>query len=447
MNSPTHRPETRKTRSALIRTFAFYVLLPVTLLCVAREFAPVRYFPVVTNAQTGNVFTVNTTADPNDGLCDALGTGTGNKDCSLRDAIRQANNTPANDTVNSNLGPGAHTITLTVGELLVNQNATITGPGADLLTVRRSGAANTPRFGVLNITAGTVLLSGLTLSGGFTDSEGGGIRNNGTLTLNSCTVTENTSNDFGHGIYNEGLLTVNDSLIVSNTDLGGAPGGGIYNERSSTTTINRSTISANTAQGGAGIRNHGTLIINESTISGNTDLGINGAGIENYGSLTIADSAVTGNTTATGDGAGIFTNGTAVISNTTISGNSTRFGWGGGIFNRSSLSLSGVTIAKNSSDVGGGVFNFGSGVNIVNTIAAGTAAPTSSPDTLGPFASQGYNLIGNRGDGTTGLGSTGDQVGTPSAPLNAELATLAANGGPTKTHALLSGSSAIDKGI
>ena len=144
---------------------------------------------------------------------DALGTG-GNKDCSLH-AIRLANTQRA-DTVNFNLGPGAQTIMLTIDELVVSESATITGPGADKLTVRRSAAANTPRFRVLEVTAGTVSVSGLRISGGSSTFEGGGIRNRGTLTLNDCIVAGNTSNDGGHGINNDGQLIVNDCTIVGN---------------------------------------------------------------------------------------------------------------------------------------------------------------------------------------------------------------------------------------
>src|SRR5215470_850133 len=36
-------------------------------------------------------FEVNSTADTDDGSCDALGTGTGNQDCTLREAINAAN--------------------------------------------------------------------------------------------------------------------------------------------------------------------------------------------------------------------------------------------------------------------------------------------------------------------------------------------------------------------
>jgi CSLREA domain-containing protein len=446
MRWPTQRPESRKTGSAVIRAFAFYVLLPMMLLCVVREFAPAKYFPVTTRAQAGHVFTVNTTADTDDGACDELGTGSGNKDCSLRDAIRLANNTASADTINFNLTPGA-TITLTIRELLVSQSMTIIGPGADKLTVHRSDSVNTPNFSVLNITAGTVSVTGLTISGGSNATlEGGGIRNRGTLTVNDCIVTDNTSEFGGNGIYNHGQLTVNDSIIVTNTDSGGF-GGGIFNDISSTTTINRSKIANNTGRGGGGIYNRGNLTLNESTISGNTDSGISGSGIYNFGSLTITNSAVTSNTSNSGDGAGIYNGGSSVITNTTISGNSTTFGWGGGIFNSSSLSLAGVTITKNRADVGGGIFDTRTPVNIVNTIVAGNDAIEASPDTHGAYVSQGYNLVGNRGSATTGFGATGDQVGTFSTPINAKLAALAENGGLTKTHKLLAGSPAIDKGI
>jgi CSLREA domain-containing protein len=445
----TYGPKTRKAGSAFIRFVSLYALLPLALLCAAREFAPAEYFAVRTTAQTANVFTVNTTADTNDGSCDPLGTGSGNKDCSLRDALHFANTIAGTDTVNFDLGLGAHTITLTVGELNVNQSVSISGPGSDLLTVSRSSAVNTPRFGVLNITAGTVSISGLTISGGSPSStEGGGIRNKGTLTLNDCLITGNSSGFGGNGIYNQGQLTVNDSRIVANTG-SGFSGGGIYNERSATTTINRTTIANNSAQGGGGIYNLGNFNINESTISGNIDLGISGAGISNSGSLTLSNSAVTGNTTASGDGAGINSSSSSsslVISNTTISGNSTNFGWGGGCFCRGSVSLVGVTISDNFADVGGGVFQSSGGLSIANTIVAGNRARTASRDTLGAYASKGYNLIGDGQSNTTGFGAPGDQLGTSSAPVNAKLGTLAANGGRTQTHELLSGSPAIDKG-
>ena len=53
-----------------------------------------------------------------------------------------------------------------------------------------------------------------------------------------------------------------------------------------------------------------------------------------------------------------------------------------------------------------------------------------------------YNLIGTGGSGGLTNGVNGNQVGV----ANPGLGTLADNGGPTQTIALLPGSPAIDKG-
>ena len=135
----------------------------------------------------------------------------------------------------------AHTITLTTGELLVNKNVTITGPGANLLTISGNNASR-----IFNIQSGkTVTISGLTLNNGNAGGgDGGGVLNGGTLTLANCAVTGNT---------------------------GGGNGGGVTNSTGGALTITGSTISGNTAiQGGAGILNAATLTLINSTISGNT---------------------------------------------------------------------------------------------------------------------------------------------------------------------------------
>jgi hypothetical protein len=83
-------------------------------------------------------------------------------------------------------------------------------------------------------------------------------------------------------------------------------------------------------------------------------------------------------------------------------------------------------------------------VRLHNTIIAGNSDPGYAPDCTGQtITSDGYNLIGT----TTGCSfsqATGDIVdqGVASAGLGA----LADNGGTTQTHALLSGSMAIDAG-
>ena len=84
----------------------------------------------------------------------------------------------------------------------------------------------------------------------------------------------------------------------------------------------------------------------------------------------------------------------------------------------------------------------GASTSLTNTIVAGNLG---SPDLSGSFTSNGSNLIGNTGAATMPA-AAGDQIGTSAIPIDALLATLADNGGPTLTHALLSDSTAIDAG-
>ncbi|MCH7720171.1 MAG: hypothetical protein IH988_04165, partial [Planctomycetes bacterium] len=109
--------------------------------------------------------------------------------------------------------------------------------------------------------------------------------------------------------------------------------------------------------------------------------------------------------------------------------------------------VTGNAATSNSVSEGGGIYNSGGAVNLTNTIVALNTTATSDPDVSGPFTSQGNNLIGD-GTGSTGFtdGVNSDQVGTGGSPINPLLGPLQDNGGSTSTHALLTGSPAIDAG-
>src|SRR6185503_5272289 len=98
-------------------------------------------------------------------------------------------------TIVFNLG-GSETISLTSGELLINRNVAVIGPGAGLLTVTRAqGAAN---FRIFHITPGhTVTIQGLTITRGYINFgfvSGGGIYNDhSNLTVNKCIITGNSA--------------------------------------------------------------------------------------------------------------------------------------------------------------------------------------------------------------------------------------------------------------
>jgi hypothetical protein len=123
-------------------------------------------------------------------------------------------------------------------------------------------------------------------------------------------------------------------------------------------------------------------------------------------------------------------------------------GTGGGIYGRI-IYLTNSTITGNSaSNNGGGVYNVGGGPRSPrarNTIIALNSAP-NGPDMYGVLNSENFNLIGNSAGATISGAQFSDQIGTPGSPIDPLLGDLADNGGPTFTHALLSSSTAIDRG-
>src|SRR5436305_4164131 len=82
---------------------------------------------------------------------------------SLRQAIFNAS---SGDTIT--FAPSVTTVTLTSGELVIDKNLTITGPGANRLTVQRS-PPNGPPFRIFRISSSpvTVSISGITISQGY----------------------------------------------------------------------------------------------------------------------------------------------------------------------------------------------------------------------------------------------------------------------------------------
>jgi hypothetical protein len=389
---------------------------------------------------------------------------------SLRQALASANN---GDTINFAV---TGTIALTSGELLVNKNVGISGPGAATLAVDGNFTSR-----VFHIGAGkTVSISGLTLTNGFTDFEnGGGILNDhATLTLDRCAVqTCSVSQGYGGGICNNGsggnaTLTILNSAISSNgvdyggggicnldgtvtimnstidgnvsaytgVPFGGGQGGGAYNE-DGTMVITNSVVSHNVAGSpglkfpsgnGGGISNYGTMTISDSTIISNQAF-IIGGGVDSNGTLTITGSTITGNHAdgihdgrPLGNGGGISGTGLVIV-NSTISGNwAVAFPgglWGGGVIKNCTISGNG----------NGGVFT--QGIEIGNTILNDNAGANID----GPATSLGYNISSDDGGGN--LTGPGDQINTD--PM---IGPLQGNGGLTLTHALLPGSPAINAG-
>jgi hypothetical protein len=201
---------------------------------------------------------------------------------------------------------------------------------------------------------------------------------------------------------------------------------------------------------GGGIYNdHATLALDNCTVSGNY-AGYGGGGVHNRsGTLTVTNSTFSGNGAAApysvGSGGGILTDGydgnaTLTVINSTFSGNLARYA-GGGIYNDggATLTVNNSTFSGNLDDYGGsGIFNRGS-MTIGSTILNAGAWGENLYNGFGTVISLGYNLSSDDGGGL--LTAIGDQINTD--PM---LGPLQDNGGPTFTHAPLTGSPAIDAG-
>lgn len=186
-----------------------------------------------------------------------------------------------------------------------------------------------------------------------------------------------------------------------------------------------SSVNATTSAQGGGISLQGSgseLYLTDCTFSGNSvSAATGGFGAAVYcssGPATITNCTFTGNTASAGTvdyGAAVYAGGGGTIRSCTITGNA-----GGGVANAA-------------------IYAAGAAVTLENTIVAGNSGTQMGFATT-PFISAGHNLIG---DGSSGFvdGQNGDQIG-----VDPQLASLADNGGPTPTCALLANSPAIDAG-
>lgn len=345
-----------------------------------------------------------------------------------------------------------------VENVSITKDLAIDGAGLDVTIVDGGGLDR-----VVDVTRGTVTLSGVTITNGDTDSDGGGIRNLGQLTVTDVKVTLNRSANFGGGISNQeggsltlencevvenhadfdgggirlqddGAVMITDCIVARNT--AGVSGGGIrVFDSVSVVTLTNSLVTDNVADDrGGGIHNlGGDVTISDTTLSGNFSGGSGGGIFNDEGTLTLLRSTVSGNTSATSR-PGLYNHlGLMTLVNSTVSGHS-----GYGIFNDglAILTLANSTVTGNSFT---GVWNSSGSASIQmgNSIIAQNGSGGCG-GIVSVVVSSGYNL--ESGD-TCGLAASGDLINTD--PL---LGPLADNGGPTFTHALLTGSPAIDAG-
>jgi hypothetical protein len=391
---------------------------------------------------------------------------------SLRNALASAND---GDMIDATGVSGI--ILLTSGELQINHNVTVNGPGAANLAVNGNAASR-----VFENFASNVTISGFTITNGHfpVGSPGGGIFNHGGLIVGDSSISANDgtgiynghnpsggtltvmnssiSANNGGGINSFGTLAVTNSTISNNLDGGGISAGGIV-------TISNSTINDNQKAGcyGGGLSVSGNVTVISSTISGNSLVGCPGcscSGPFGGGGIAATDATVTIiNSTISGNhadrsydaGGGIYMidmcPGSVTLINSTVSDNSSAVGAGGGGFAyecpdggpAGTFVIENSTFSGNWAPNGGGIRNNGGVAQIGNTVFNAGVSGGTILGNVGAWTSLGYNLASDDGGGV--LTGPGDQINT-----NPMLGPLQDNGGPTFTHALLPGSPAIDAG-
>jgi hypothetical protein len=332
---------------------------------------------------------------------------------SLRDAIAQAR---SGDTVAFNPSLDGQTITLTSGELAINQNLDIEGPGASLLAISGNDSSR-----VFEIGQGvTATIAGLTIThgqaeAGKTDSPngggGGGILNVGTLTVANDVLSANESDTHGGAITNgpAAVLTVTNSTFLGNQTIdkgngGQVEGGAIYQGGGSkglgagaTTTILGSTFIGNRAVGGSG------------QVGGFKGVALGGA-LHNDGlsTMTVQNSTFLGNQAIGGSGNSAAKNDTSaflgVAAGGAITGDEGAF-----------LGVSGCTFAYNQAI--GGSNNTGTSSGYVGAGRGGALAIWANANTVTNNTFIGNEALGGNGN-TAGSGALLVGVGDGGAILH-----------------------------
>lgn len=292
---------------------------------------------------------------------------------------------------------------------------------------------------IRNISGNTVAFNGEDTYRHFT------IEAAGDLTLDGIRLYHGRasgSGDPGNGgsiFLDGGNLTVENSLFDVNAASGplnlGGSGGAIY-QKSGNLSISNSIFRSNDASqnGGALFALAGTGTIDRSSFDDNNAL--NGGGIHhNGGTLTITNSTISRNTTDWGDGAALrnVSGATMAIRNSTIADNHARGNAGGIDNNPGTLTLDHVSMINNTS------VNTGPGLR--------TSGPVSIKDSI-VYSPDGDDCYGSTFITPTGVNFDTDGTCptgfTTTTFLALNLDSLANNGGPTETIALLPGSVAID---
>lgn len=304
---------------------------------------------------------------------------------------------------------------------------------------------------------------------------------------------QDTPLNYAASIYNDGTLTILNSTFYQNN---AARGGAVFNHAGYIPVIthsffieNANGAIANQAQidliestqfidntsttdaGALSVFASTINIINNSTFEGNS--AVNGGAINLGGpnpqigtisNSTFNNNIATGNGGAIGDSSSTENGVVGQIYNSTFYQNSAVRG-GAIYFFSTSTGIYNSTFTNNTASTQAGGLYFSvffdeeeceefippTTLDLWSTVIANNQSPSSPDAYITPYfpGVEGFNLIGDNTGSNIQAGNPNanqSQVGTSSEPIDALLAPLADNGGPTKTQALLQNSPAYNRG-
>lgn len=417
----------------------------------------------------------------------------------LRQAMLDANASAGPHTIAFAL-PAGTTIGLTSGQIeLVDGDVTIAGPGRSRLTISGNHASR-----IFHVKAGVLTLKSMTLRDGLAlgddsnkrDQRGGAIQvgepaTTGTgeptppgsvlpgLNLRDVAIFDSAAyspaDGGGGAVFSQGgALTIDHCLMQGNF---ARRAGGAVHARFGTVDVRDSqfldntvdfSADANDGEGGGMEINRGHAVISRSVFRGNRLTGqADGVGVgggvsvlTQFEPVLIEDSEISDNDNSTmglGFGGGLQCHEepdgihpTLTLRNSTVSGNT---GLTGGVEAGCNLAIVNSTVTNNTTTMQG----YGAGIEVYSTtnVAAARLTITSSivaGNHNGPDLHQ-YLYTGYPNPVLAGahalIGSADPDITIPAGTIygiDPLLGPLDNNGGPTRTHALLSGSPAIDAG-
>ena len=392
--------------------------------------------PNTASATAGNLLTVTSSADTSGGSNTCVAPST---TCTLREAVAEASTTAGVYT--AIMFSGVTSITLSSPITITNQNIIIIGPGAltantnpvgapsasSSLTISGGGATQ-----IFDLATGSLMVDGVTLSGGnASDNTGGAIENDG------------------------GSLAIANTIFSGNGGSNTQDGGAVWDSGSTPSTISYSTFTNNTStqQGGAYYIDSGAsfsgVLFNGNVAFDGSDYGAGGA-IYAEGNLTVSSSTFTANvagstsvSNAEGYGGAIDIDDNSAspsIANSTFGGSTASagnfaggpganaYGEGGAIYNDGDYALasSGNTFSNNtveggSSAYGGAISDYEGVTSSNDTFSSNTANATAGMSGCEMYAYGGavytynYNDAGTTwtNDTFTGNQGLGTVNGTP----------------------------------